>query len=308
MSRCSRWALLLARNSVKRRQFCANASPVRSPQPLGQPTIQGPLPKPTSSQPSSTEHVVTARVTPVTPAAPSVNSTSLGMSDITGIQDPHTHDPLKWRKAAWKYLGALAVFGVFYKGLHWYVDGVAEKAKQKREDMEIAKTAVYETAADRAARQEEDARKAAQLLEEVKNPVGPSAASATVSTAADADGANTAVSDQSDLSASVSGEAVGEDAQETQRTRHSSDTGFQVFPPIQDDPVYVSPEDELKLLEVELEARLKKLRAVKTKTRDSEAEKRNIKSELRDVRTELAIFAMKAATKRPTGTSENAPN
>lgn len=177
------------------------------------------------------------------------------------------------------------------------MDGVAEKAKQKRDDMEIAKTAVYETAADRAAMRAEDARKedtrkAQQALDAAKNPAEPAAEVIAKS-------ASVPVSDEpSEARTQSPPQTVPENAMlaDTQEQK-IADTGFQVFPPIRDDPVYVSPEDEVKLLEVELEARLKKLRALKTKTRDSEAEKRAVKSELRDVRVELATFAKVAAEK-----------
>jgi hypothetical protein len=200
---------------------------------------------------------------------------STGGGDIGDVLDPHTHDPLKWRKAAWKYFGAVAIFGVFYKALHWYVDGVVAEGKRKREDMEIAKTAVHETASDRAAQREADVKKAAELLEQAKHPLGR-AGDAAVAAAAGG-GVGREAADTSEIASAAADEGGAEP--------------FQLFRSVREEPEYVSPEDELKLLEVELEARMKKLAAVRSPSREERDDMRAAEEELFDVRAELRDFA-----------------
>jgi hypothetical protein len=198
-------------------------------------------------------------------ALPDINST-----DIGAIPDPHTNDPKKWQKFAWKYVGVLITFGVAYKTLHWYVGRVEKEGKQRREDMELNKTAKHETAADRAARREEDAAKATALLAQIQSP------SARTADAAGATHVQVA-EDKLSVDGSLS---------------NSEDMLFQVFKPVQEDEGFVSQEDSLKLLEVELESKLKGLRSAKTRSREIDAEKKRIKEELGDLRIELATFAV----------------
>jgi hypothetical protein len=195
---------------------------------------------------------------------PDINSTEIG-----AVPDPHTHDPKKWQKFAWKYLGALVTFGVAYKVLHWYVAKVEKEGKQRREDMEVNKTAKHETAADRAARREQDAASAAALLANVQNPMGLPEAASTISHP----------------------QGTGVESVLNGVSNDSHDMTFQVFKPVQEDERFVSQEDSLKLLEVELEAKLKLLRGQKQRSRETDAEKKKIKDELRDLRTELMMFA-----------------
>lgn len=67
---------------------------------------------------------------------PDVPSTSLG------IHHPEADDPLKWRKFAWKYAGAVFLFFVSYKTLHWYVDRLEADGKRKRDELEENKQIV----------------------------------------------------------------------------------------------------------------------------------------------------------------------
>jgi hypothetical protein len=196
---------------------------------------------------------------------PDINST-----DIGAIPDPHTKDPKKWQKFAWKYVGALMTFGVAYKTLHWYVGRVEKEGKQRRDDMELNKTAKHETAADRAARREEDSARAAALLAQAQSPIARTAGTAGISHVQMEEGKSSA--DGS--------------------LPNSEDTLFQVFKPVQEDEGFVSQEDSLKLLEVELESKLKGLRSAKTRSREIDAEKKRIKEELGDLRIELATFAI----------------
>jgi hypothetical protein len=212
---------------------------------------------------------------------PDINST-----DIGAIPDPHTHDPKKWQKFAWKYLGVLITFGVSYKALHWWVDRVEKEGKQRREDMEISKTAKYETPADRAAQREADTAEAQTLLAKVKSPLG--------SPIDEADNAK-----RQDIS------KEGDPAQVEPAV---ADTSFQVFRPVQEDEGFISQEDSLKLLEIELEARLKKLREHKQRTREIDLEKKQIKEELKDLRKELATFDSEQTTQAESSVSSTTLN
>jgi hypothetical protein len=225
---------------------------------------------------------VTARVLPQPKPAgtPDVKSVDIGQ-----VQDPHTNDPLKWKKFVWKYVGALIVFGASYKGLHWYVDSLSKEGKRRREEMEISKTAVFEMAEDRQLHREADARKAAAMLEHAKNPVGTVAAARTDS--ADADGVDMVSSGGGDTCVTPGVSSATAEG----KVDRQNDAGFQLFKPVEEKEGFVSQEDELMLLEAELEARLKKLRALKYRTRETDEEKRQIKAEMLDVRTELALFA-----------------
>jgi hypothetical protein len=224
---------------------------------------------------------VTARVLPQPKTT--VGPLDIKSTDIGQVQDPHTNDPLKWRKFAWKYVGALIVFGVSYKALHWYVDSVAKEGKRRREDMEEGKTAVLETPEDRRAQREADAKKAAALLQQAKNPLG------TVVAAKSGEIANSSAG-SADLDTKLSPEEAAE---------RENDVKFQVFKPVEEEEGFVSQEDELMLLEAELEARLKKLRAQK-RSREIDEEKRQVKSELVDVRSELATFSATSKTQPST--------
>lgn len=62
-------------------------------------------------------------------AVPDVSSTSLGLDDPVD-------DPLKWKKFAWKYAGALVVFGVAYTGLNRYGDHLMKEKKERERGKE----------------------------------------------------------------------------------------------------------------------------------------------------------------------------
>lgn len=70
---------------------------------------------------------------------PNVPSTSLGL-----FEEADEKDPNKWKKFAWKYVGALVVFMISYKTLHWYVDRLAADAKRRREEVEENKQIAQE--------------------------------------------------------------------------------------------------------------------------------------------------------------------
>lgn len=81
-------------------------------------------------------------------AFPDVPSTSLGLGFAA---DPQTNDPLKWKKFAYKYVGAVLVFLISYKTLHWYVDGLAKDGKRQREEVEENKEILREINAPKEA-------------------------------------------------------------------------------------------------------------------------------------------------------------
>lgn len=73
---------------------------------------------------------------------PEVNSTALG------LEDPDANDPYKWQKFAWKYAGAVLLFFISYKTLHWYVDRLEADGIRKREELEENKTISQEIYGD----------------------------------------------------------------------------------------------------------------------------------------------------------------
>lgn len=66
-----------------------------------------------------------------TPVVPNVPSTSLGL-----FEEADEKDPKLWKKFLIKYVGAVVLFMVSYKALHWYVDGLKAEGKRKREELE----------------------------------------------------------------------------------------------------------------------------------------------------------------------------
>lgn len=223
----------------------------------------GPSRPPRPPPPSNPAHVITARVTRVTPSPPVINSLGEGAAgNIGDIQDPHTHDPLKWRKAAWKYVGAVVVFGAFYKGLHWYVGKVAEEGRAKRADMEVSKTEVFETAADRERRRIEDQKTATEMLEKAQRPLG-------------------------EVGETGVGKGEG-DAVEDEKDRN-----FELFKSVKDGEGYVSPEQELRVYETELEGKLAALMEIRAPSVEEREEISAVQQEVYDVQAELKDFESK---------------
>lgn len=73
------------------------------------------------------------------PKIPDVPSTSLGL-----FEEADEKDPNKWKKFAWKYGGAVLLFMISYKTLHWYVDRLEADGKRRREEMEENKNIANE--------------------------------------------------------------------------------------------------------------------------------------------------------------------
>lgn len=65
---------------------------------------------------------------------PDVPSSSLGLWEEQDEKDPN-----KWKKFAWKYAGAVVVFLISYKTLHWYVDRMEAEGKRQRDELEEKK-------------------------------------------------------------------------------------------------------------------------------------------------------------------------
>lgn len=80
---------------------------------------------------ATTSGTVSSVAEAVTPKIPDVPSSSLGLFEEADAKDPN-----KWKKFAWKYVGALLLFMVSYKTLHWYVDRVEADGKRRREELE----------------------------------------------------------------------------------------------------------------------------------------------------------------------------
>lgn len=65
---------------------------------------------------------------------PDVPASSLGLWEEQDAKDPN-----KWKKFAWKYAGAVILFLISYKTLHWYVDRMEAEGKRQREELEVKK-------------------------------------------------------------------------------------------------------------------------------------------------------------------------
>ncbi|KAI0565964.1 hypothetical protein FGB62_13g128 [Gracilaria domingensis] len=120
-----------------RRHCAAQPAPSRPPSPTEAPRTE---PKPQPAQVSAKREVeekVTEKGTesgtdssPRIPDIPSNSWTSIG------FEPQDANDPNKWKKFAWKYVGAVLLFFVSYKTLHWYVDRIEEEGKQRKKGLE----------------------------------------------------------------------------------------------------------------------------------------------------------------------------
>lgn len=72
--------------------------------------------------------------TPSDGKIPDVPSSSLGLWEEQDAKDPN-----KWKKFAWKYAGAVVLFLISYKTLHWYVDRMEAEGKRHRDELEEKK-------------------------------------------------------------------------------------------------------------------------------------------------------------------------
>lgn len=124
-----RWCRL--HTSLPQRTLCAQAEPKRT-----SPTITETPPK--AAVESDAKSVSGAREAKSEGPIPDIRSTSLG------IDNPESNDPLRWQKFAWKYAGAVLLFFVSYKTLHWYVDRLEADGKRMREEVEENKEIVRE--------------------------------------------------------------------------------------------------------------------------------------------------------------------
>lgn len=70
---------------------------------------------------------------------PNIPSTSLGL-----FEEADQKDPNKWKKFAWKYAGAVLLFMISYKTLHWYVDRLEADGKRRRAEVEENKKIAQE--------------------------------------------------------------------------------------------------------------------------------------------------------------------
>lgn len=72
--------------------------------------------------------------TPSDGKIPDVPASSLGLWEEQDAKDPN-----KWKKFAWKYAGAVVLFLISYKTLHWYVDRMEAEGKRHRDELEEKK-------------------------------------------------------------------------------------------------------------------------------------------------------------------------
>lgn len=163
---------------------------------------------------------------------------------------------------------------------------MAEEGRRKREDMEVAKTAVFETAADRAAQREADARKAAEMLEMARNPLGEAGK-------VRGEGPDGVVGVEARaVDAAVDGVSGVEDGAGG-GVEDEKDASFELFKSVKEGKGYVSPEDELRVYEAELEGRLKELLEMRSPSTEEREETASVQQQLYDVQAELSDFVGK---------------
>lgn len=175
---------------------------------------------------------------------PDVSSTSLG------LEDPMVNDPLKWRKFAYKYAGAVLLFLVSYKSLNWYVERLEADGKRKRQELEENKTIIQGINGG----------------ENVQAATSPTPSSVTANQTADVAGLGTAL-------------PTGEEEQLP---------AMRIFDPVkEEEPQSVSELDELYVYKIELQAKLRDLDS-QTRTREIDAEKREIETDLKLLDKDIA--------------------
>lgn len=186
---------------------------------------------------------------------PDVSSTSLG------LEDPMTNDPLKWKKFAWKYAGAVLLFFVSYKTLHWYVDRLEADGKRRREEVEENKSLIQEM-------------NGTQQPQGADGIPGIPVASAVV--------ANQTVEASSGNSATPLGpqSVLQQGAEEPLQQ-------MRIFDPVkEEEPHLVSELDELYVYKIELETKLRDLGELE-RTGEIDAEKLEIETELKSLAEDI---------------------
>lgn len=190
------------------------------------------------------------------PKIPDVPSTSLGM------EDPDANDPLKWKKFAFKYAGAVLLFMISYKTLHWYVDRLEADGKRQRAEVEENK----------------------EILREISSPRAstPLAASSSITPAASA-----APTVGADLGSSQ-GHPRNQSA--AAAIQDESLPALRIFDQVkEEEPHVVSELEELYVYRVELETKLRDLRADPS-SKENGAQQREIKSELKELENEIMVL------------------
>lgn len=194
-------------------------------------------------------------------AMPDVSSTSLG------LEDPMTNDPLKWRKFAYKYAGAVLLFFVSYKTLHWYVDRLEADGKRKREELEENKT----------------------IIQGMNGPSNPQPNYTVPNT-----GVNPAIlANQKPASFGGSDAPVGVAGNAPQAGSESM-PAIRIFDPVkQEEPHLVSELEELWVYKIELEGKLKDLGS-QPRTKETDAERLDIEADLKETVAEIAVLEAKS--------------
>lgn len=198
------------------------------------------------------------------PTIPDINSTTLG---IEHIPDPHTNDPLKWRKFLWKYAGAVAVFLVAYKAVHYYVDGLQEDGQRRRDEVEENKELRKQFDADQ--------EKAHRMLATAHSPAAAMGQMAPGAMPGAAPGSGDAEPGAMGAPMPAAG-AEGEQP-----------PPMALFKPIQEEEGFVSELDELRTLQVELMAKHKALGKERRQTDEVKSKMWGIEGELKDLDREI---------------------
>lgn len=193
---------------------------------------------------------------------PDVSSTSLG------LEDPMTNDPLKWKKFAYKYAGALLLFLVSYKTLHWYVDRLEADGKRKREELEENKTII-------------EGIQGQQNSQDAPVVPGRPASPSTMA--------------KQTVEASAGSTASPGLANALQQVPEGPGSQMRIFDPVkEEEPHLVSELDELYVYKIEMETKVKDL-GMQTRTREIDTEKSEIETELKQLDKDIAELEAKNA-------------
>lgn len=195
------------------------------------------------------------------PTIPDVPSTSWS---TLFFEEKDLNDPNRWKKFLWKYAGAVLLFFISYKTLHWYVAKMEADGKRRKKEIE------------------EDRQMAKKIMSPGRSaapqPVQGNAVQTVTSDAVVADGGG-------------QGFAVVAPAVDSAQTDQPPEPG-------NDEPTRWPVSTELEALyvyKVELETRMRDLRG-ESKTAETDAAKREVRVELKALQKEIAHLERKRYT------------
>lgn len=124
-------------------RFCAaqpvpSSPPRTTDNPLSKSSTQTKVPPQPETGPDK-DSSISKSADAATEPAPKIPDIPSNSWTSIGFEPQDENDPHKWKKFAWKYAGAVLVFFISYKTLHWYVDRIEEEGKQQKKGMEEAR-------------------------------------------------------------------------------------------------------------------------------------------------------------------------